>query len=487
MFEKPDPFFARGDGEGISASNSPLGSKPPSKPLGLGRAPIFLGDAPSDGALVGNDRMNDRMRDAICDPRSPEPRDILLEALRAALDATGGHRSVKRRLAHESIDRPCAAFAVGKASAFMMAGALDALGERIERGLVISRHGYAKGVIDPARPIEVVESSHPVPDASSIEAGRKLIDFLRRLPPRMTLLAMSSGGASALVEVLPEAFGAQDLARVNRYLLGSGYPIGIINRVRKRISLIKAGRLVNFTGSRPVLNLMISDVPDDDSKVIGSGLLIPHSTEDIDTGDIDLPDWLTAMARSTPDLPDPDAMRSIRSEIVARPADARMAASACLRKAGFEVVEHRTLLQGDAVEAGRRIGRMIADAAPGSVHLWAGETTVQLPEPCGRGGRCQSLALAAAREIAGKAGAYLLAAGTDGSDGPGEVAGALVDAGTIERGRSAGGGLCARKSLEAADAGTWLDAGGDLLHTGPTGTNVMDLIIALRTHSPGSA
>ena len=486
MSEKPGILAQREDSkqddpERRSGSNAGSGSDSPSKPPC--RMSASLGGASPDVAGVGDVRPNAIASESRPESGSTTPRDILLEALRAALDATGGYRSVHRRLMRASIDRPCAAFAVGKASAFMMAGALDALGERIERGLVISRHGYAKGALDPGWPVEVVESSHPVPDASSIEAGRILVDFLQGLPPRTMLLAMISGGASALVERLPDGFSERDLARVNRYLLGSGYPIGTINRVRKRISLIKAGRLVNFMDVRETLNLLISDVPGDDPKAIGSGLLIPHTAADIDTEALELPNWLTKMARSAPDLPVSESMRSIRSEIIARPADARMAAAASLRKAGFDVIEHKEPLQGDAVEAGGRIGRMIVDAAPATVHLWAGETTVQLPPDPGRGGRCQSLALAAAREIAGKAGAYLLAAGTDGSDGPGEVAGALVDAGTVDRGQSASPGLCLDRSLGAADAGTWLDAGGDLVHTGPTGTNVMDLIIALRAKS----
>ncbi|WP_197019075.1 glycerate kinase type-2 family protein [Thioalkalivibrio sp. HK1] len=491
MFEKPRGFEGRADSKRIVPERE---SGPNGRSISRSLSPSnahcrmsasIVGDSPDGPRITIEDA---RSKGSGSDSGSTTtPRDLLLGGLHAALDATGGYKSVHRRLMRTSFDRPCAAFAVGKASAFMMAGAVEALGERIERGLVITRHGYAEGVLDPGWPVELVESSHPVPDASSIEAGRRLIDFLQGLPPRTMLLAMISGGASALVECLPAGFGERDLARVNRYLLGSGYPIGTINRVRKRISLIKAGRLSNCMGSQETLNLLISDVPGDDPKVIGSGLLIPHTPADIDTGDIDLPNWLTTMARSTPDLPRAEEMRSIRSEIIARPADARMAAAAFLRKAGFDVIEHEEILQGDAVEAGDRIGRMIADARPGDAHLWVGETTVRLPPNPKRGGRCQSLALAAARQIAGKAGAYLLAAGTDGSDGPGEVAGAIVDAGTADRGQSAAPGSDLERSLRNADAGTWLEAACDLVHTGPTGTNVMDLIIALRAKSQVSS
>ena len=146
----------------------------------------------------------------------------------------------------------------------------------------------------------------------------------------------------------------------------------------------------------------------------------------------------------------------------------------------MDVVEHRDLLEGDALHVGRRIGRETADGNPG-IHVWASETTVTLPPRPGRGGRCQSLALAGALEMRDNAGVWLLAAGTDGTDGPGMDAGAIVDARTVARGVAAG--LDPERSLLGADAGTFLEASGDLVHTGPTGTNVLDLVVALKLKS----
>ena len=427
-----------------------------------------------------------------------DPRRLLMEGYRTALDAVGGREGVRRRLAVEKVLAPRFAFAVGKAAAYMMAGAFDVLGERIEGALVVTRHGHAGGVLDPGWPVEVVESSHPVPDASCLAAGRALLGFLDAIPDDADVLALVSGGASALVEVLPDGFVASDLARVNEYLLAAGHPIGAMNRVRKRISRIKGGRLARYVAPRRVLNLAISDVPGDDPKVIGSGLLVAHSSGDLAVDDLGLPPWLAEMGRRTPPLAGGDATARasagcIRTEVIARPADARAAVVAACRSAGIDVVEHPSLLQGDAVEAGRRIGREIAQAKP-AAHVRMGETTVVLPPNPGRGGRCQSLALAAAMEIGGStgagapaagtgegAGACVLAAGTDGTDGPGEDAGALVDAGTIARGAAAG--LDPERSLRAADAGTFLEASGDLVHTGPTGTNVMDLVVAMKARA----
>ena len=412
------------------------------------------------------------------------PRRLLLDGLRAALDATGGRESVRRRLAGERELTPRFAFAVGKAAAAMMAGAFDALGETIEHALVVTKHGHAGVVLDPGWPVKVVESSHPVPDESCLEAGRALGGFVDAIPPGADVLALISGGASALVEVLPDGFDASDLARVNECLLAGGHPIGVMNRVRKRISLIKGGRLGQRIAPRRALSLAISDVPGDDPKVIGSGLLVPHSSDDLAIADLELPPWLAEMVRRAPPPSGVETAHHIRTELVARPADARSAAASTCRSAGMEVVEHDRLLEGDAIDAGRKIGRLVAHGKR-QAHVWASETTVMLPPVPGRGGRCQSMALAAALEIRDRRDAWVLAAGTDGTDGPGEDAGALVDGETVGRGIAAG--LDPERSLRDADAGTFLEACGDLVHTGPTGTNVMDLVVAVGSNREYSA
>lgn len=411
---------------------------------------------------------------------APVARRLLLDGLRSALDATGGRESVRRRLAREEEFAPRFAFAVGKAAPAMMAGAFESLGPRLDRALVVTKHGHTGDALDPDWPVDVVESSHPVPDSSSLVAGRALVDFVDAIPSGAHALALISGGASALVEVLPEGFDASDLARVNEYLLAAGHPIGVVNRVRKRISRIKGGRLAQRLAARRTLGLAISDVPGDDPRVIGSGLLIAHSDDDVSIDGLNLPSWLAEMGDRCPPLSGAEATDRVRTEVVARPADARAAAVATYRTAGMNVVEHRDLLEGDALDVGRRIGREIAGAGP-QTHVWASETTVTLPPRPGRGGRCQSLALAAAREIRDCAGVWVLAAGTDGTDGPGVDAGAIVDAGTVARGIAAG--LDPERSLGTADAGTFLEASGDLVHTGPTGTNVLDLVVALRLPS----
>jgi len=403
-------------------------------------------------------------------------REAMLAAHRAALDAVGGRQAVARYLAALPGEaRPTHAAAVGKAAADMMAGALDVVGGGLQAALVITKHGHGH-VLDGARAaVRVLESSHPVPDASCLAAGAALWDFVAGAPREARFLIMVSGGASSLMEHLAPGLDGDFLARVNGWLLASGLSIGPMNRVRKRLSRIKGGRLALALEHREALCLMISDVPGDDPKVIGSGPLVHHRAEDIAVGDLDLPDWLAAACAEPPPLAPASAFERVLGEVVANPALARAAAAAALREGGFAVREHTVLLEGDAVETGEHVVRLAA-AEPGTVQLWSSETTVRLPPAPGRGGRCQSLALSAALALEGGGAGVVFAAGTDGTDGPGEDAGAVVDEDTVARGRAAG--RDARRDLSAADAGSYLHASGDLLRTGPTGTNVMDLLMA---------
>jgi len=359
----------------------------------------------------------------------------------------------------------------------MAAGALDAVGDRLAALLAITKTGHCQGLTGPGGRVRCLESSHPVPDASSLVAGTELVNFIEGAPRDATLLVLTSGGASSLVEQLAADLGAEQLARVNRWLLRSGMDIHGMNRVRKALSRIKGGRLAAHLGGRSALNLVISDVPGDDLRSIGSGLLVPHGPADVSLEGLILPDWLAALTERAEPLPDEATFDRVRSVIVARSADAQSAAARRGEAQGYAVHGHDALLCGDASAAGRRVVEEVLRGPPG-LYVWGGETTVRLPPNPGRGGRNQSLALAAALQLRGHDGVWLLAAGTDGTDGPGLDAGALVDGQTVTRGKNAG--LDAGQSLARADAGTFLEASGDLLRTGPTGTNVMDLVLALK-------
>jgi len=401
------------------------------------------------------------------------PRQDLLDCYRAALAAVDGRTCVREYLAEHALIGPLYLVAVGKAAVTMTLGAIDALGPAIVSGLVISKEGHGSPELERHDKIRYLDSDHPVPGMRTLAAGEALVSFLTAAPANARFLFLGSGGASSLVEVLPHGFDLASLRKLNDWLLASGYDISSMNRVRKGCSRIKGGRLLAWIGDRQVTNLLISDVPGDDPAVVGSGLLVPDPVTSVSWPD-DLPGWvrrgLIAPETSTP-------QSRVESVIVACNTDACRAAAARAETLGYRVGISGRSLDGPVSEAATRIVATLEGDEPGMT-IWGGETTVVLPENPGRGGRNQHLALSVARKIAGCDDLWLLAAGTDGTDGPGEDAGGLVDGGSVNRGEDAG--IDPAQSLTAADSGSFLAGSGDLLQTGPTGTNVMDIAIGLR-------
>jgi len=392
----------------------------------------------------------------------------------AALEAVEGRNCVRKYLQNNDLeDKPVVLLAIGKAAAAMAAGACDVLGERVSGGLVVTKEGHAD--IPLPECLTVMEAAHPVPDVRTLKAGQAVIDLVSQLPQDCQLLVLTSGGASALVEALPDGIGLEELAELNRWLVGSGLSIIEMNRIRRSISCLKGGKLAGLLKGQTATNLLISDVPGDDPAFIASGPFYRASPTPLDVEA--LPDWVVAMqqqAAAEVSGTAPSA-QDVSHHIVASIRIACEAAQACARQHDWPAVYHPELLEADAGEVAVSLVSSL-DALPAGVHIWGGETTVQLPPEPGRGGRNQHLALVAAQQLAGRDDLWFLAAGTDGTDGPTADAGALVDGGTIERGETEG--LDVTDCLARADAGTFLEASGDLLHTGPTGTNVMDLILA---------
>lgn len=390
----------------------------------------------------------------------------------AAVAAVNGRDAVAHSLQTNPVESgPIELIAIGKAAASMAHGALDVVGRQVQRGLIITREGYADPSLLQRDQLEQLETAHPVPDARSLAAGERLVRFLEEAPADSRFLFLISGGASSLVERLPAGSSAEALAALNDGLLASGLDISQMNRIRKAFSTIKGGRLTQWLDGRPTTVLLISDVPGDDPGVIGSGLLFADRQGPP-------PEQLSALkVKIAPALSPPSPQDAVFDEIdwriVASNAIALDAAEAAAAAQRLPVTRHAEFLEGEAVNCGRRLALALREGPPG-IHLWGGEPTVNLPPDPGRGGRMQTLALAAACELHGSD-QLLLAAGTDGADGPGEDAGALVDGGTLQRGMTAG--LDAEASLAAADAGRFLAASADLVQTGYTGTNVMDVVI----------
>ncbi|MCU7932772.1 MAG: DUF4147 domain-containing protein [Candidatus Thiodiazotropha sp. (ex Codakia rugifera)] len=403
-------------------------------------------------------------------------RKLLIEIYQAALIRVEGRSAVSNWLKQNALPDSVRLIAIGKAAQSMARGASDYLGDRINQALIISKSGHIDHLFCRQHGWVAHEAAHPVPDESSLHAGQKVLDFLAD-GSDLPLLFLISGGASSLVEVPIEGVDIAFLARTNNWLLGSGFDISQMNWIRKGLSRIKGGGLIRYLGEREVVGLAISDVPEDDPAVIGSGLLVPDLELPERLALMSLPSWLgdrlLTGVKAWPRIP----CRSPRMEIVANLQSAREAAAERAETLGFPVSLHHELLQGDAVATGQRLARELLNG-PSGVFIWGGETAVTLPPNPGQGGRNQHLAVAAARELAGSFDCYLLAAGTDGTDGPTEDAGALVDGGTVIR--AAQNGVDVDRCLAEADSGHLLEVSGDLITTGPTGTNVMDLVIGLR-------
>jgi glycerate 2-kinase len=335
-------------------------------------------------------------------------------------------------------------------------------------------------------------ASHPIPDARSAVAAEEALRLVASAAARDVLLVLLSGGASSLLSAPTGGLQIEDLARTSRALLAAGAPIDEVNAVRKHVSLVGGGRLAQRARCDRIEVLAVSDVPGDRLDVIASGPCCADASRYADAlAVVDrrglrerLPEavvrHLEAGARGEVEetaKPGDPALARVRHTILANNRTALRGAAEAARRLGLRPVSVTEVLAGEARRVGRRLAALARGARErGPLCLVAGgETTVTL-RGTGRGGRSQELALAAALELAGAEGAALLAAGTDGSDGPTDAAGAFADAGTVARG--ARRGIDARASLERNDAYDFFDAEGGLLRTGPTGTNVMDLVLA---------
>jgi hydroxypyruvate reductase len=397
---------------------------------------------------------------------------LVLELAQHAIDAVGGERLTAQAAGDGHFEPPLHVVAIGKAAAAMAAGVQRVLNKQIKRTLVITKRGHVAPWSRDLQRAEVIQAGHPIPTRESLAAGVRLLEWMNEAGTDARFLFLISGGASSLVEAPVQGIDLATLQRINQWLLASGLSIGQINRVRRKISRIKGGNLLHFLHGRQAKVWLLSDVAADNPEVIGSGLLYPG--DDKPRQDVTFPDWLDDVLKT---VPAPARVEETIPEhrVLANLAVACEAAAGQATAQGLQATLHDSGLDGDAEATGRALAAKLR-SLPAGIHIWGGETTVQLPDEPGRGGRNQHLALAAALVLEGEEDVCFLALGTDGSDGPTEDAGALVDGGTIRRGELAG--LDAVDRLRHADSGSFLEASGDLISTGPTGTNVRDLVIA---------
>jgi hydroxypyruvate reductase len=401
-------------------------------------------------------------------------RELLLHCFAAGVAAVDPERAVAAGLVPRPVEGRLVVFAMGKAAPAMTRGAAQALGVQRLEGIAVGNHQ------EPVPPgIELIMSSHPIPDDRSVGAGTALLALAESLTARDHALVLISGGGSALVEVPVAPLTIEDLAVANDVLLRSGADIGQFNMIRRRLSELKGGGLARAIAPATMETLVISDVIGDDPATIASGPTVAvadapggalQAVADLGVETLMPSRVLVALGSPLPARALP-ATGSFR--IVANGAVAAHAAAAAAEERGYPAVVVDTRLGGEASEvAGEVLAR-----SPASMSIFAGETTVTV-RGNGIGGRNHEAALAVATLLSGRSDMFFLAAGTDGIDGGCDAAGAFVDATTQHRARALG--LDAGEMLERNDSGTFFAELGDQLVTGPTGTNVGDLWMVLR-------
>lgn len=429
-------------------------------------------------------------------PLARERLETLFRAALAGADAGAAVRRVVVPRADGTLDvggvrlpaaRRLVVLSAGKGAAPMARALADAVPERIARGLVVTKDGHGQ----PVPGFVLRETAHPVPDARCEAAGREALALAASGRPDECFVVLLSGGASALLACPAPGLALADLADTTDALLRSGADIHAMNALRKHLSALAGGRLAAaWRGAGPIVVLAVSDVPGDRLDVIGSGPCTPDPTRFADAWDVvvqaGLAERLAPRVRAhlqaglRGERPEtPERLEGVEARVIASNEQALAAAAEAAHGEGLRVLRDPQPLAGEAREAAARLlaaGRRAAGPAP-LLFLAGGETTVQLDSGSGtgRGGRNQELALAAALALDGDPGVRLLAAGTDGSDGPTDAAGAFADGGTVARGDARG--VDARAALARHDSFGFFVAEGGLLRTGPTGTNVMDVAL----------
>jgi glycerate 2-kinase len=368
--------------------------------------------------------------------------------------------------------------AIGKAAVEMLSGAEAVLGNSFTSGIAVTKTAPTQ-YMGRAR---ILLGAHPTPDESSVAAGRDVLSFARAVPHGALALCLISGGGSALVEVTREGVTLPELRRVTDELLRAGASIQELNAVRSRLSAFKAGGLLAELRQTTVVNLIVSDVLGDDVNVIASG---PSSVPS-QTFDAEMVLQRYTVQCQLPETRPRQRLRQPRTVIVANVSLALDAAAAAARAAGFEPVVLTRSLDGEAREVGRTLAAVAADTAAGRtsfsppVALIAGGETVVTVRGNGRGGRNTECALAAALRLEGVSNVALGCLATDGDDASTGSAGAIVTGATITAAQRA----TAHAALANNDSWTLLDSAGATLTTGPTCTNVNDLVIALVGQQP---
>jgi glycerate 2-kinase len=417
-------------------------------------------------------------------------RQDVLDIFAAALEASDPAEAIRRHMPPASqFDRFREIWIVGagKASARMAAAVEEILGERITGGVIATKDGHLANT----KRTQLRECSHPVPDERGVAAAQKILSIARSATEVDLIICCLSGGASALLPLPADGISLADKQETTRLLLASGATIHEINAVRKHLSAIKGGLLAAAAFPASVLSLILSDVIGNNLDVIGSGVTAPDSSTYADAIAVirkyELLDRIPPAVRSrltdpkSPETPKNDhaAFERTRNIIVGSNDLALTAASEHARTLGYNTIILSSFIEGETREVARVHAAIAKELAafgrpiprPACV-ISGGETTVTIRGE-GKGGRNQEFTLAAAIDIAGMNDVCIMSAGTDGTDGPTDAAGAICDGETLRRAPAAA------EFLDRNDSYRYFESLDDLIKTGPTGTNVMDVRFVL--------
>ena len=394
----------------------------------------------------------------------------------ASIRAVQPDEAVRRALEGREFPGRVRLVSVGKAAWQMAKCAADLLGSRIEAGVVVTKYGHSKG---PIANFDIREAGHPVPDDNSFAGAQAAIDLVRGLTPQDTVLFLVSGGGSALFEK-PLVSGGE-LADITRQLLACGADIVEINTLRKRLSAVKGGKFARLCAPAQVYSIVLSDILGDPLDMIASGPAYPDSSTAADAKAViakyglKLSDGALALMEEET----PKQLDNVTTQITGSVRQLCAAAAQACQSLGYEPVLLTDRLCCQAREAGSFLASVLqTHAGQGRrlAFLAGGETVVRLTGT-GKGGRNQELALAAAAGLESVPGGAVFSVGSDGTDGPTDAAGGYADCDTLPALRAAGLDLYA--VLQDNDAYHALQKTGGLIVTGPTGTNVNDVAVAL--------
>ncbi len=387
--------------------------------------------------------------------------------------------------------------AAGKAAVSMAQAAAGVCGEWLSRGVVVTKYGHAVGhPLNPA--LQIYEAGHPVPDQAGLGAAKAVLSLVENAGATDRIILLLSGGASALLPLPVPGITLDELQALTTLLLRAGATIGEINALRKHLDQLKGGQLARRAAPAALAALILSDVVGDPLDVIASGPTVPDPTTYQDAWEIlerygllkgtpvSIRDHLQAgIHGQAPETPKPgdSLFARVSNQVIGSNRLAALAARQEAERMGYHSCLLSTFVEGEAREVARfaaalaRGTRCDGDPFPPPACLiFGGETTVTL-KGNGKGGRNQELALAAAIAVQDTPGVALMALATDGTDGPTDSAGAIIDSGTIALARRLG--LDPHAALANNDAYPFLEATGAQMHLGPTGTNVNDLVIIL--------